>query len=90
MSLSRKTGKFKLVENGIKAEEKVSNETIDWMNKIDRKVGKCYLVESQKYCFRPQYLLLDVSTEMKAASSCQCLVQSLMLRSLVESWQMKK
>ena len=46
MSLSRKTGKFKLVENGIKAEEKVSNETIDWMNKIDRKVGKCYLVSS--------------------------------------------
>ena len=45
MSLSRKTGRFKLVENGVKAEEKVSNETIDWMKKIDRKVVKIYLTK---------------------------------------------
>ena len=38
ISISRTTGKFKLIENGNKVEEKISNQLIEWMQKIDRQV----------------------------------------------------
>ena len=38
MSLSRRTGKFKLVENGMKYVEKESEEIIEWMKYVSTKV----------------------------------------------------
>ena len=38
MSLSRKTGKFKMIENGVKGTEKTSEEIIAWMTEIQKEV----------------------------------------------------
>ena len=43
MSLSRRTGKFKLIENGIKYVEKESEEIIEWMKSVSNKVRKKYI-----------------------------------------------
>ena len=40
MSLSRRTGNFKLVENGVKYVEKESEEIIEWMKYVSTKVKK--------------------------------------------------
>ena len=40
MSINRKTGKFKLVENGIKLAEKESEEIIEWMKNVSSQVGR--------------------------------------------------
>lgn len=39
MSLSRRTGKFKLVENGMKYVEKESEEIIEWMKYVSTEVN---------------------------------------------------
>ena len=39
MSLSRKTGKFKMIENGVKGVEKTSEEIIEWMKEIQKEVS---------------------------------------------------
>ena len=38
MSLSRRTGKFKLVENGMKYVEKESEEIIEWLKYVSTEV----------------------------------------------------
>ena len=38
MSINRKTGKFKLVENGKKAVDKYNKEVVDWMSQMTNKV----------------------------------------------------
>ena len=43
MSLSRKTGKFKLVENGIKFVEKEMKEIVEWMKNVSFQVRYYHL-----------------------------------------------
>ena len=38
LSISRSTGKFKLMENGEKAVDKYNTEIVDWMSTIKDKV----------------------------------------------------
>ena len=40
ITLSRRTGKFKVVENGIKYIEKESEEIIEWMKYVSTKVNQ--------------------------------------------------
>ena len=72
-SISRSTGKFKLIENGVKVWEQYHPEIIEWMKYVSYnvrsrdinifgKLGKynCH----EKYQFRPRSSLTAVSTEM--------------------------
>ena len=38
LSINRNTGKFKLVENGIKIVEKESNDIVEWMKSVSFEV----------------------------------------------------
>ena len=71
----------------------MSDQLIEWMQKIDRQVTNEKVVLDLKNRFkitsRPQYLLLDVSIEMLKPSSCQCLDLLQMFRFLVENCQIK-
>ena len=44
MSLHRTTGKFKLVENGIKIVEKESNDIVEWMKSVSFEVEKDLII----------------------------------------------
>ena len=81
-SISRSTGKFKLIENGVKVWEQYHPEIIEWMKYVSYNVrsrdinifgelGKynCH----EKYQFRPRSSLTAVSTEMLVTRWwCRC------------------
>ena len=74
--MSRTTGKFKVVENGHVAVDKISDDITNFMERIPFEVQK---LESKsiksiiQIISRQAYSLLDVSIVTKGSSSCQCM-----------------
>ena len=93
LSISSSTGKFKLVENGEKAVDKVDSTIIEWMNDIPKKVCISIMTHSLKNLIllhRQPYSLLDVTTETQEACTCQCMGLLQMLKCSAENCLTRK
>ena len=94
MSLSRKSGRVKFIENGLKiVPDKFSEEMIEWMKNIPETVKKNQIhriiLKNHTYT-RQLYSHLGVSIEIRWSNICQCMVQLQMHKYSVENLQMKK